>query len=147
MVKPTLKPYGWRVSAVKVLDVAEDAATFAEAEAKRTAAFEGQYNALGQREGTLVRAVYENRDCYMGQYTDDQRSGKGMYIHANKGAFAGESHTLTAIKYDYSAAERPPCNHNMHALVIITFPCVHQKIVPAVPVMKTGRVILRNTAR
>ena len=88
-MKPALKVYDWRVSTVKVLDVAEDAAAYAEAEAKRTAAFEGQYNALGQREGPLVRAVYENGDCYMGQYTDDQRSGKGMYIHANKAAFAG----------------------------------------------------------
>lgn len=91
VLKPTLKAFGWRVSAVKVFDVAEDAATYAEAEARRTAAFEGQYNALGRREGTLVRAVYENGDCYMGQYADDQRSGKGMYIHANKGAFAGEA--------------------------------------------------------
>lgn len=88
-MKPAVKAFGWRVSAVKVLDVAEDAAGYAEAEAKRTAAFEGQYNALGQREGPLVRAVYENGDCYVGQYTEDQRSGKGMYIHANKGAFAG----------------------------------------------------------
>jgi hypothetical protein len=89
VVKPTLKPSGWRVRAVKVLDVAEDAAAYGEAEAKRTATFEGDYNSLGQREGALVRAVYENSDCYVGHYTGDQRSGKGMYIHANKGAFAG----------------------------------------------------------
>jgi hypothetical protein len=89
VVKPSLKQYSWRVTAVKVLDVAEDAAAYCEAEAKRTAAFEGSYNSMGRREGPLVRAVYENGDCYIGQYVDDQRSGKGMYVHANKAAFAG----------------------------------------------------------
>lgn len=97
VAKPTLKSFDWRVSAVKVLDVAEDAATYAEVECKRSAAFEGQYNALGQRHGDLVRAVYENNDCYLGTYADDLRAGKGMYIHANKAAFAGK-HLLQELQ-------------------------------------------------
>lgn len=92
VVKPQLKPYVWRAAEVHVLDKAEDAATYAEGDYRRTAAFEGAYNALGRREAPLARAVYENGDCYVGPYVDDARHGKGVYLHANKGAFAGAFH-------------------------------------------------------
>eukprot|EP00892_Ulva_mutabilis_P001149 jgi/Ulvmu1/11034/UM007_0215.1 len=88
--KPQLKPCVWRAAEVHVLDKAEDAATYAEGDHRRTAAYEGQYNALGRREAPLARAVYESGDCYVGPYVDDARHGKGMYLHANKGAFAGD---------------------------------------------------------
>lgn len=87
--KPKLKPYVWRAAEVHVLDKAEDAATYAEADYRRTAAFQGAYNSLGRRDAPLARAVYENSDCYIGPYSEDARHGKGVYLHANKGAFAG----------------------------------------------------------
>ena len=63
-------------------------------EAKRTAGYEGSYNELGRRECETAKVIYENNDMFIGQYVDDRRHGKGMYIFANKGAYAGMSLTL-----------------------------------------------------
>lgn len=88
-MKPVLKPSAWRVRGLMLLEKAADAETYAE-EAKRAAAYEGTYNGMGRRECALAKVVYENQDLYVGSYEDDLRSGKGMYVFANKGAYAGE---------------------------------------------------------
>lgn len=89
IVKPVLKPSAWRVRGLMLLEKAADAEAYAE-EAKRAAAYEGTYNGMGRRECALAKVVYENQDLYVGSYEDDLRSGKGMYVFANKGAYAGE---------------------------------------------------------
>ena len=78
----------WRICGLGLLDRAEDLETYAD-EAKRAACYEGSYNAAGRRECNAARVVYANSDMYMGQYADDCRNGQGIYVFANKGAYAG----------------------------------------------------------
>jgi hypothetical protein len=89
VAKPTLKPSVWRAAAVGILDAAEDAESHADVDGRRVAAYEGEFNALGRRDGSLARATYENGDSYFGRYVDDQRHGKGVYLFANESAYAG----------------------------------------------------------
>jgi hypothetical protein len=107
-VKPTLPLRCWRVAALGLLDKADDAESYIQTEIKRAALFEGPFNSAGRREGTTVRAVYGNLDCFMGAYVDDERHGKGIYVFANRGAFAGAARLLRAslelsLRYCFSS--------------------------------------------
>jgi MORN repeat len=98
--KPELPPFAWRVAALGLLDKADDEDSYGESEAKRAAAYEGPFNIKGRREGSCTRAVYANNDCYIGEYADDMRHGVGMYIFANKGAYAGAVNRRAHLCYD-----------------------------------------------
>uniref|UniRef100_A0A061SGK3 Radial spoke protein 1 n=1 Tax=Tetraselmis sp. GSL018 TaxID=582737 RepID=A0A061SGK3_9CHLO len=85
---PDAVNWNWRVRAMNMFvsgenweEAAEDVAT--------AATFEGERDEKGWRCDPCSKAVYNNGDIYYGGYINDRRSGKGVYVFANKGAYAG----------------------------------------------------------
>lgn len=50
----------------------------------------GELDAAGLRCSAAAKVAYPNRDTYFGGYSNDAKSGVGLYVFANGGAYIGQ---------------------------------------------------------
>mmetsp|Transcript_6111 Transcript_6111/g.17044 ORF Transcript_6111/g.17044 Transcript_6111/m.17044 type:complete len:435 (+) Transcript_6111:166-1470(+) len=128
---PDAENWNWRVRVMHMFvkgetweEAAEDIAT--------AATFEGLRDNNGWRSDPCAKAVYNNGDVYYGGYLNDRRSGKGVYIFANKGCYAGGYRNGLRAGYGMMWWVPPHKQGPGHpaALLLIVHAAVKQRWVP-----------------